>query len=52
MVLTDVEWQAMSKEQKRKAVKRVCTMPKVDPDHNMEIVGLLKEKGHIVAMTG
>lgn len=52
MVLTGEELDRLSDEEFSKIVERVSVYARVSPHHKLKIVEGLKEKGHIVAMTG
>ncbi|MGQ9553731.1 MAG: calcium-translocating P-type ATPase, SERCA-type [Anaerolineae bacterium] len=51
-VLTGAELDQMTEEQLAEIVERVDVYARVSPTHKMKIVGALKERGHVVAMTG
>jgi len=42
----------LSQKEKIKTIKEVSIFSRVEPTHKLEIVKLLQEQGHIVAMTG
>lgn len=50
--LTGRELATMSKEELDEAVEGVAVYARVAPEHKLNIVTALQEKGHIVAMTG
>ncbi len=50
--LTGVELDSLGPEEFARIVDDVTVYARVSPEHKMRIVGALKEKGHIVAMTG
>lgn len=52
MVLTGEELDEMRDEEFEKIVEDVAVYARVSPEHKTRIVGALKKKGHIVAMTG
>jgi len=52
VVLTGAELDNMSDEKFEKVVEDVAVYARVSPEHKLRIVGALKKKGHIVAMTG
>jgi len=52
VVLTGAELDNMSDEEFEKIVEDVAVYARVSPEHKLRIVGALKKKGHIVAMTG
>jgi len=52
VVLTGAELDNMSDEEFEKVVEDVAVYARVSPEHKLRIVGALKKKGHIVAMTG
>ncbi|TPX40838.1 hypothetical protein SeMB42_g05849 [Synchytrium endobioticum] len=49
---TSREWDDMSLEQKRDAVRRASLFSRAEPSHKQELVDLLKNEGWVVAMTG
>lgn len=51
-VLTGAEWDALTPEEQRRAVRRTAVFARVTPSHKLSIVRALKEDGEIVAMTG
>lgn len=52
IALTGSELDKMSEEQYEKIVEKVVVYARVDPMHKLKVVGALKKKGEIVAMTG
>jgi Ca2+-transporting ATPase len=52
MVLTGAELDNLSDEELEKIVEKVSVYARVSPEHKLRIVRALKDKGHIVAMTG
>jgi Ca2+-transporting ATPase len=52
MVLTGAELDNLSDEELEKIVEKVAVYARVSPEHKLRIVRALKDKGHIVAMTG
>jgi len=52
IVLTSAELDKMSDEEFKKIVEDVAVYARVSPEHKLRIVNALKERGHIVAMTG
>ncbi len=52
LALTGAELDKMSEEEFDKIVEDVSVYARVSPEHKLRIVGALKKKGHIVAMTG
>lgn len=52
MVLTGAELDTISDEQLEKIINRVAVCARVSPKHKLRIVRALKNKGHVVAMTG
>jgi Ca2+-transporting ATPase len=52
MELTGVEMDSLSDEEFDKIVENVTVYARVSPEHKLRIVDALKNKGHIVAMTG
>lgn len=52
VVLTGAELDSMSEGQLEKVVNRVAVYARVSPKHKLRIVRALKNKGHVVAMTG
>ncbi|NLZ39365.1 MAG: calcium-translocating P-type ATPase, SERCA-type [Firmicutes bacterium] len=51
-VLTGSELDSLSNTQLEKIVEKVYVYARVTPEHKLRIVRALKQKGHIVAMTG
>ncbi len=51
-VLTGAELDRMSEEEFSRAVAKVSVFARVLPEHKVRIVKVLKNQGHIVAMTG
>ncbi|NOT53205.1 MAG: cation-translocating P-type ATPase [Deltaproteobacteria bacterium] len=51
-VLTGHDLAAMSPEQLRAVVEQVSVYARVSPEHKLNIVQALQERGHVVAMTG
>ena len=51
-VITGAEFGAMSDEQARAAIDGIGVIARVTPEHKVRLVDVLREKGHIVAMTG
>jgi len=51
-VVRGVELQEMSDEELSKRVEDISVFARIEPLHKLRIVNALKEKGHIVAMTG
>lgn len=52
VALTGAELDSMSEEEFDKIVEEASVYARVSPEHKIRIVGALKKKGHIVAMTG
>jgi Ca2+-transporting ATPase len=52
MELTGVEMDSLSDEEFDEIVENVTVYARVSPEHKLRIVDALKDKGHIVAMTG
>ena len=52
VALTGAELDNMSEEEFDKIVEETSVYARVSPEHKLRIVGALKKKGHIVAMTG
>ncbi|MFZ5943842.1 MAG: calcium-transporting P-type ATPase, PMR1-type [Bacillota bacterium] len=52
IVLTGTELDGMTDGELSKVVNRVSVYARVSPKHKLRIVNVLKEKGHVVAMTG
>jgi len=52
LVLTGAELDKTSDEEFEKIVENVAVYARMSPEHKLRIVKALKEKGHIVAMTG
>ena len=51
-VLTGIELDKMSIQQLEEIVEQVSVYARVSPEHKLKIVQALRDKGHIVAMTG
>ena len=51
-VMTGVEIDKLSDEQFLKKIDKISVYARVSPDNKARIVSLLKEKGHVVGMTG
>lgn len=51
-ILTGAELDAMNDKKLIKIIEKVSVYARVTPEHKLRIVNLLKERGHIVAMTG
>ncbi|TPX38290.1 hypothetical protein SmJEL517_g00074 [Synchytrium microbalum] len=49
---TSREWDEMSVDQKREAIRRASLFSRAEPSHKTELVDLLKNEGWVVAMTG
>ena len=52
VALTGAELDKISEEEFDKIVETISVYARVSPEHKLRIVGALKKKGHIVAMTG
>jgi Ca2+-transporting ATPase len=52
VALTGAELDNMSEEEFDNIVEKASVYARVSPEHKLRIVGALKRKGHIVAMTG
>lgn len=52
IVFTGAELDQISDKELKKLINKVSVFARVTPKHKLRIVKLLKEKGHIVAMTG
>jgi Ca2+-transporting ATPase len=52
LTLTGAELDKIGEEEFNKIVEDVSVYARVSPEHKLRIVGALKKKGHIVAMTG
>jgi len=52
IVLTGAELDKISDEEFKKIVENVAVYARVSPEHKLRIVSALKDKGHVVAMTG
>ena len=50
--ITGAEFEAMSDEQALDVIDDVGVIARVTPEHKVRLVGLLKQRGQIVAMTG
>jgi Ca2+-transporting ATPase len=51
-VVTGVELQEMSDDELLRRVEQISIFARIEPLHKLRIVNALKERGHIVAMTG
>ena len=51
-VINGVELQEMSDEELLRRVEQVSVFARIEPLHKLRIVNALKERGHVVAMTG
>jgi Ca2+-transporting ATPase len=51
-VITGTEISAMTKEELADAAERTSVFARVSPEHKLNIIDALKERGHVVAMTG
>ena len=51
-VMSGAELDAVSAHDLAETVERVAVFARVSPEHKVKIVAALKEKGHVVAMTG
>lgn len=51
-VVTGPEIEAMSDEELRERVEHISVYARVNPEHKIRIVSALKERNHVVAMTG
>src|SRR4029078_4467968 len=49
---TEAEFGAMSDEEAKSQLDDIGVIARVAPEHKVHLVDLLREKGHIVAMTG
>lgn len=49
---TGSEFNALSDDQKREAVKRASLFSRTEPQHKLDLVKLLQDSGEVVAMTG
>jgi Ca2+ transporting ATPase len=49
---TGSEFDALSDDQKREAVKRASLFSRTEPQHKLDLVKLLQDAGEVVAMTG
>ena len=52
LVVTGVELEKMSNEELEDQVESIAVYARVSPEHKIRIVSALKERGHVVAMTG
>jgi Ca2+-transporting ATPase len=52
LVVTGVELEKMSDEELEDQVESIAVYARVSPEHKIRIVSALKERGHVVAMTG
>jgi Ca2+-transporting ATPase len=52
LVVTGVDLEKMSDEDLRDQVESIAVYARVSPEHKIRIVTALKERGHVVAMTG
>jgi len=50
--ITGAEFAAMSDEEAKKQLDDIGVIARVAPEHKVHLVDLLRQKGHIVAMTG
>ncbi|OHT02611.1 sarcoplasmic-endoplasmic reticulum calcium ATPase [Tritrichomonas foetus] len=51
-VFTGVQWESMTQSEKEEAAKHAVVLARVEPRHKMELVTILQNQGHVVAMTG
>lgn len=51
-VFSGYEWESMTQQQKEEAAKHAVVFARVEPRHKMELVTILQNQGHVVAMTG
>lgn len=51
-VFSGFEWEKMSQKEKEDAAKNAVIFARVEPRHKMELVTILQNQGHVVAMTG
>jgi Ca2+-transporting ATPase len=51
-IVSGVELQEMSDDELSRRVERISVFARIEPLHKLRIVKALKERGHIVAMTG
>jgi len=52
ILVTGADLEKMSIDDLKDRVEQIVIYARVNPEHKLNIVGALKEKGHIVAMTG
>ena len=51
-VFTGAQWEGMSQKEKEEAARHAVVLARVEPRHKMELVTILQNQGHVVAMTG
>ncbi|KAK8877997.1 Sarcoplasmic/endoplasmic reticulum calcium ATPase 2 [Tritrichomonas musculus] len=51
-VFTGFQWEQMSQQEKEDAARHAVVFARVEPRHKMELVTILQNQGHVVAMTG
>jgi len=49
---TGAQWSTMSQEEREEAAKYAVVMARVEPQHKQDLVTILQNQGHVVAMTG
>ena len=51
-VFTGNQWEQMTQAQREDAAKHACVLARVEPLHKQQLVDILQNQNHVVAMTG